>query len=150
MNLITAYVRQIPRPVLVSVAVAAVVVVLYLRRMSVSAPVAKALAVYPAGPRARFTALFAAFEARGYKVVITSTVRPGEGRHGSAHACDVNVLDKHGKQFKMATPKAEWEATGLPALAISMGFRWGGNFTSPYLHNGVWKPGYDPVHFDFA
>ena len=111
----------------------------------------KQLEVYPLLSRIRFRALFNAIDALGYEVLITSTVRPGSGRHGTKTAIDYNIIHKvTRKQYFMKTPKAEWEATGVPALIRKMKFRWGGDFKTPYIHKGITYPGYDPVHTDFA
>lgn len=150
MNKLQAYARQHPRAT-VALAVAVVLLVLYLRRMKVSTEVAAALAGFPPHPRHRFTELLAEFERLGFKVVITSGYRPGDkGLHGRWRAIDLNVIDAAGKWYKMATPKAEWEATGLPALIRARSMRWGGDFTTPYSHNGTTRPGYDPVHIDLG
>jgi hypothetical protein len=149
-NKFQTYARQHPR-VTVAVAVAVVLLVLYLRRMKVSTEVAAALAAFPPHQRHRFTELFAEFERRGFKVVITSGYRPGEkSLHGKWRAVDFNVVDAAGKWYRMATPKAEWEATGLPVLIRARQMRWGGDFVTPYQHNGETRPGYDPVHVDLG
>ena len=109
-----------------------------------SAAVARKLAGYPAAARYRFTDLLAAFEAAGYLVEITSTYRAGNqnSQHSKWRAIDLNVVHRAtGRRYRSTTPKAEWEATGLPQLAVRRGFRWGGNFRS--------TP-YDPVHFDLG
>jgi len=143
------YARQHPR-ITVAVAVAVVLVVLYLNRPMLSAANAAKLANFPADEHAKFAALIHAFDQAGYDTIITSGYRPGEkGRHSAFRAIDVNVICRAtGKQYMMHTSKAEWQATGLPLLAVQMGFRWGGNFTTPYVHNGTTYAGYDPVHFD--
>ena len=90
----------------------------------------------------------------GWKVIITSGYRtfakqaelkakdsrnatPGHSYHNYGMAIDIN-LEKDGKKLRMASPKNEWLATGVPAIAESMNFVWGGGF--PNYH--------DPVHFD--
>lgn len=151
---LTAYARQVPRPVWWGLAVVAALALLYRRMLSPA--LEKKLAPYNDSARAKFRNLLAAFEARGYEVLVTSTVRsydeqfklwkngigskPGNSSHETGKAIDLNVR-KGGILYTSRTPKAEWEATGLPALARTMGFRWGGDFrTTPY----------DAVHFDFA
>ena len=101
--------------------------------------------------RNRFHGLFARIEKEtGAKIIITSTHRPNDsGYHYFGLAVDFNIVVK-GVQYFMDTPKAQWEATRVPAIIRALGFRWGGDFTTPYLHNGVQKPGYDPVHADLA
>lgn len=106
--------------------------------------------------RQKFRSLITAIERLGYKVVLTSGYRDlekqaslksdnksnakaGFSPHNYGIAIDLNLY-KGGKHYKKATPRKEWEATGVPALAESMGFRWGGKFS-----------GYeDNVHFDLA
>jgi hypothetical protein len=148
---LTPYLRQHPRAA-AAVAVAGVVLVLYLRRMKVSAAVAAKLAAFPAYQRGRFSELLAEFEARSFTVVITSGYRAGENSlHGKWRALDLNVIDAAGKWYKMATPKAEWEATGLPALIRARSMRWGGDFVTPWRGlDGKMHVGYDPVHIDLG
>lgn len=143
MHELPAYLRQHPRAT-TAVAVAVVLMVLYLNRpMKLSAAVAAKLAAFPPYQRNRFSELLAAFEAAGFTVVITSGYRAGDkALHGRWRAIDLNVIDNAtGKWYKMATPKAEWEATGLPTLIRARSMRWGGDFkTTPY----------DPVHIDLG
>ncbi|MGI4862445.1 MAG: M15 family metallopeptidase [Janthinobacterium lividum] len=149
MRQLTTALHQHPRTV-AAVAVAVVVLALYLRRMKVSAAIAAKLAIFPEPNRSRFSTLIAAFEAQGFTVYITSTYRAGEGSlHGKWRAVDLNVM-KGGKLYTSKTSKAEWEATGLPALAVQLGFRWGGHFVTPWTFNGVTHPAYDPIHFDLG
>jgi len=64
---------------------------------------------------------------------------PGYSSHNYGIATDFNLYNpKTGQWLKKATPKATWEATGIPKLIRASGFRWGGDF------NG----NYDPVHID--
>ncbi len=103
-----------------------------------------------------FRKLISAMEKKGYKVLVTSGYRTwaeqerlhqtnpskipaaGGGYHNYGMALDINLL-KDGKQWKMATPTAEWLKTGIPEMAEKMGFKWGGRFN-----------GYkDHVHFDW-
>lgn len=105
------------------------------------------LSVYPLVTQARMRALLNAFKEKGYRTTITSTVRAELGPHGRKHAIDLNV-EKDGVHYTMNTPKHQWESTGLPAVAISMGFRWGGNFHTDYMWHGQMRRAYDPVHFD--
>lgn len=103
----------------------------------------------------KFRSLVTAIENKGYRVWINpqSIVRTFMGGGiNSAHtyglAIDIN-MSKDGKDYKMDTPYKEWEATGVPALAKSMGFRWGGDFTT-YIPHGKPKTwtNRDTVHFD--
>lgn len=92
--------------------------------------------------QARFLALLHAIERHtGGQVVLTSGHRPNErSYHYFGLALDLNVVIG-GRWYRMATPKPEWEATGVPALIRAAGFRWGGDFrTTPY----------DPVHIDLG
>jgi peptidoglycan L-alanyl-D-glutamate endopeptidase CwlK len=102
----------------------------------------------------KFRELVAAVEGSGYHVIITSGYRSfekqaalhkensanaqaGRSPHNYGLALDLN-LQKGVGVWRKSTTKKEWENTGVPALAKSLGFRWGGNFTAYY----------DPVHFD--
>jgi hypothetical protein len=71
-----------------------------------------------------------------------SNASPGMSDHNYGAAIDVNVIDpKTGKNILMkASSKADWEKSGIPALAKSMGMIWGGDAFSGY---------YDPVHFAY-
>ncbi len=65
----------------------------------------------------------------------------GLSDHNYGFALDLNVLDKNGKPILLkATPKAEWEKSGIPQIAKSMGMEWGGDYAGYY----------DPVHFALA
>lgn len=106
--------------------------------------------------RKKFSKFINALEKRGWTVYITSGFRsydkqtmlyrdnpknaaPMTSFHNYGLALDFNF--QKGKVFlKKATPKAIWEQSGIPSLAASYGFRWGGNF----------KGYYDPVHFDMS
>jgi hypothetical protein len=106
--------------------------------------------------QAPFHKLIAEIEKRGYKVLVTSGYRTwaeqdkqhqinptkvppaGGGYHNYGMALDINLL-KDGKQWKMATPTADWLKTGIPQLAEKMGFTWGGRFNNYPDH----------VHFDY-
>lgn len=102
----------------------------------------------------KFKRLIVAIEKMGYSVWVNpnALVRTfKDGGEGSAHtyglALDLN-LRKGGKSYTQEVPYTEWEKTGVPALARSMGFRWGGDFTT-YKWKGKkdWT-NRDPVHFD--
>lgn len=69
----------------------------------------------------------------------SKNAKPGYSYHNYGLALDLNV--SKGKVMLMKNSSdAEWEASGVPALARSMGFRWGGDLT-----------GYqDAVHFDLG
>ena len=154
MNKLQHYVSEHPRAAL-AVAVAVVVLVVYLRRPMVSAANAAKLAAYPDATRHKFLALVGGMEKLGYTVTITSTYRPeiaGEANiHSLWRAIDLNVTNNAtGKVYNSKTSKDEWKATKIPALAASLSFRWGGNFTTPYKYKGVTYAGYDPIHFDLG
>jgi D-alanyl-D-alanine carboxypeptidase len=89
----------------------------------------------------------------GWKVKITSGYRnyeaqailhaknnknakPGSSYHNYGMAIDIN-LEKNGVILKMASPKNQWVASGVPAIADDMNLEWGGNY--PNYH--------DPIHF---
>ena len=89
----------------------------------------------------------------GYKVIITSGYRDfahqerlkrensknakaGFSEHNYGIALDF-VAIKGTHRLRKSTSKREWEQTGIPQIAKSMGFRWGGDF----------KGYHDPVHF---
>jgi hypothetical protein len=107
--------------------------------------------------RDRFEQLIEAIEEKGYGVIVTqsyrsketqarlyndpkyhksSVAKPGTSRHQFRIAVDIN-LKKDKKLWKKDTPREEWVSTGIPELAKSLGFRWGGEFSK-----------YDPIHFD--
>lgn len=110
--------------------------------------------LHPAA-QARFRALLRAIEASGWRVTVTSgyrsfakqaalyaadsrNARPGRSHHNYGLAIDINAANKDGRALRKASPKSEWLASGIPQLAKSMGFAWGGDFAGYY----------DPVHFD--
>lgn len=68
----------------------------------------------------------------------TSNAKPGYSYHNYGLALDIN-LQKGVRIWRKATSKKDWEETGIPQLAKSMGLRWGGDF----------KNYYDPIHFDY-
>ena len=63
--------------------------------------------------------------------------KPGRSPHEFKRAMDINLLTFGGWVRKRDSVDV-WKATGAPAVAKKMGFRWGGNFKSYH----------DPVHFD--
>ena len=90
----------------------------------------------------------------GYIVYVTSTYRSfakqaelkrqdnrnaaaGASYHNYGMAMDFNLI-KNGERLRKASAKSKWEATGVPAIAKKMGFRWGGDFSGYY----------DPIHID--
>ncbi|RSK24186.1 M15 family metallopeptidase [Hymenobacter metallilatus] len=103
--------------------------------------------LHPAA-RKRFLNLLLRIEARtGWTVVLTSAWRPSDtslGYHYFGLGLDINATNGN-QALRMASTKAEWEASGIPDIIRAAGFRWGGDFTSP--RNGG-LPGYDPVHVD--
>jgi len=89
----------------------------------------------------------------GWKVLITSGYRtfekqaelhaansknakPGSSYHNYGMAIDINLI-KADSRLKMASPKSEWMATGVPLIAADMDLEWGGNYNNYH----------DPVHF---
>ena len=105
--------------------------------------------------RERFVALFHAIEAAGYQVVPTSGYRAGDTLdfHYFGLAQDFNLIElATGKWYRAADKfdKATWEATGVPAIIRAHGFRWGGDFITPWVYKGVTHPGYDPIHADLG
>jgi hypothetical protein len=63
--------------------------------------------------------------------------RPGSSHHNFGWAVDFNPTLKAGNMVMSTASKAEWEASGIPALLTSIGLYWGGYMTN-----------YDPIHFD--
>jgi len=91
----------------------------------------------------------------GWDVIFTSTYRtfakqaqlkaqnsqnasPGYSYHNYGLAIDFNLRNEQGVQMKKATSKSEWLSTGVPQMAKSLGFVWGGDFATYH----------DPVHLD--
>lgn len=68
----------------------------------------------------------------------TLAAKPGFSAHNYGMAVDSN-FQKAGMVLGSKTSKAEWESSGIPAVARRLGIRWGGNFSST---------DYDPIHFD--
>lgn len=66
---------------------------------------------------------------------------PGSSYHNYGLALDFTLESRtvNGLHYGFNKTKAEWEATGVPAIGIALNLRWGGNFS-----------GYDPVHFDLG
>jgi len=114
---------------------------------------AKARLLHPK-VQARFLALLKAIEARGYRVILTSSYRAGgTDPHAYGLALDMNIIHvATGRHYGMhvgITAKEAWEATGVPTLIRSLGFRWGGDFVTPWRDlSGNLHAGYDPVHID--
>jgi hypothetical protein len=114
---------------------------------------AKARLLHP-DAQPRFLALLQAIEALGYRVLLTSSWRAGgTDPHAYGLALDLNIIHiATGVQYGMKvgrTSKAEWEATGVPALIRRLGFRWGGDFVTPWPDlQGNLHAAYDPVHVD--
>lgn len=62
----------------------------------------------------------------------------GNSAHNYGFALDVNILDKNGNIIlRKASTRKQWLDSGIVALAKSMGFKWGGDFSSYH----------DPIHF---
>lgn len=67
-----------------------------------------------------------------------NNAKAGESDHNYGFAFDLNLKNKKtGVQLKKASPKSDWEATGIIKQAKKMGLSWGGDY----------KNYYDPVHF---
>lgn len=83
----------------------------------------------------RFRDLIKAIEATGYSVILTSSTRPFsygsiDGSHPWGIGVDMN-LQKGTSLWRSTTKggtKQSWEATGVPQIIRSLGFRWGGDF----------------------
>jgi hypothetical protein len=120
--------------------------------MALSATANRFLAALPVLNRIRFRAFLLACQARGWEPIITSGVRDAAaqerlhkqnpknpktvGTH-DGRALDLNFV-KGKIHLKKATPAAEWRASGIIAIAKSLGIKWGGE---------IFKTYYDPVHF---
>ncbi len=99
----------------------------------------------------------------GYAVTITSTYRtyqeqlnlwnkyhgkravavPGTSKHEVGNAIDINLINiKTGDRLMMKSSLADWQATGVPAIAKSMGIQWGDE-----RHIGQFGGRADRVHF---
>ncbi len=109
--------------------------------------------------RDRFNDLTKKINESGYEVILTSSYRTsaeqkklynayknqsgGRAAKSSKHTLKIAVdlnLKKNGVLLKKSSSREEWEASGIPAIAKNMGFRWGGDFIGNY----------DPVHFDLG
>ncbi len=111
-----------------------------------------------------FIGFINAINRAGYWVRVTSTQRsyqeqwqlkygkggnlnnaePGHSHHEHNEAIDINIVDKKtGKVYKKQTSEAEWRATGVPAIANSLGLRWGGK-----TNDGKFGTYVDRVHFE--
>jgi hypothetical protein len=116
---------------------------------------ARARTLHPQA-QGRFLKLLQDIEAKGFLVDITSSFRAGgNDAHGFGLALDVNLVHAKTKQrYGMhvgKTSKADWEATGIPALIRASGFRWGGDFYTRWKDlQGNWHEAYDPVHIDLC
>jgi hypothetical protein len=110
------------------------------------------LKLLPASNRVRFAAFLVACKAMGWAPIITSGVRTATQQAGlnaanpknpvkvgthDGRALDLNFI-KGNIHLKKASPAAEWRASGIIALAKTLGIKWGGE---------IFKTYYDPVHF---
>ena len=147
MNLLTAYARQIPRSVLVAVAAAVgLLLIIRYRLMHFDAATEAALAKFPEANRAKFRALLERIRSKGWTPIVTSGVRTVAQQqylhdhhiggapapapndvHINGRAMDLN-FEKDGFQLSTHRSRAEWVASGIPAIMLDMGFRWGGQF----------------------
>lgn len=110
--------------------------------------------------KTRFTDLINKINASGYYVIITSGYRSfqkqadlkkkypgraasaGGSKHNFGLAIDINIVHiQTGRQYGLKTSAQAWYGTGIPQLAKSLGFRWGGD---------SFGKNYDPVHFDLG
>jgi hypothetical protein len=67
-----------------------------------------------------------------------NSVYPNGDFHMYGLALDINAVQ--GTTWLHSTsPVADWQASGIPALAVKRNLAWGGNYTTP-----------DPDHFDMA
>ena len=116
----------------------------------------QALDSLPLASRERFRLLIDNINKSGYRVEITSAGRsyikqallhkqdnrnakPGSSDHEVGKALDLNLMNLLNKRrYVKKTPRVDWENTGIPTLAKSLGFKWGGELFTNY---------YDPVHF---
>ena len=71
--------------------------------------------------------------------------KAGYSNHNYGIALDFNPILPDGKMLNSSgRTKAEWEASGVPAIVRSMNLRWGGDWGDYYGHEQ-----YDPIHLDF-
>ncbi len=89
------------------------------------------------------TSFYRSFHDQEVVIVQNNSVSPprpaapvGLSYHQYGLAVDI-VLNNGPKRYGFAQTKDEWIATGIPAIAESLGLFWGGTFST-----------YDPVHFD--
>lgn len=106
--------------------------------------------------RLKFAEFISKVQEKGYLVVITSGYRDfekqaqlhrensnnakaGYSNHNYGYAIDINILDpKTGDTLlRKASSVADWEKSGIVAIAKKLGLEWGGDF----------KNYHDPVHF---
>lgn len=138
------------------------------------------------GVQDKFRALIDAITKSGWQVILTSGYRdfaaqavqhaadsknaaPGLSAHDYGMAIDINAKNiATGKQLMKASTKQEWLDSGIPQLAKSMGFKWGGydseaeyqsafeGIKSPFHtiiarkkeNKSQFAGYYDPVHFE--
>lgn len=103
----------------------------------------------------------------GYRVAIASAVRSpqqqknirnghestsGKTLHTSGLAIDINVInDRTGVQYMQSHSIEKWQATGVPALAISMGLQWGDSRNiGTFYKNGNPFGNIDRSHFQIV
>jgi hypothetical protein len=106
--------------------------------------------------RKRFQSLIDYANLMGYSVVITSGFRTFEESkklhaenaknallsfHNMGCAIDINLISDHtGKKLMKSSTTDEWNYTGVPQFAKSIGLRWGGDYNSYH----------DPIHFEYS
>jgi len=74
-----------------------------------------------------------------YQETHAKPVKPGSSYHNVGLAMDFNPTIS-GKTIMRADDVTTWEASGIPAIARSVGLRWGGAFGNNY----------DPIHVDLG
>jgi len=109
----------------------------------------------------RFIAFINAINRKGYWVSITplganrtyiqqaalkranpNNADPGHSKHESGRAIDITLIDKRtGEVHSKNSSKERWIATGVPAIAKSLGLRWAGG-------DGSFGKYIDRVHFE--
>lgn len=123
---------------------------------------------YPENKK-KFIRFINAINASGYKVILIehSTNRSyaqqaalkladkrnasaGNSNHEFGRAIDITVVNaKTGKVCSKRTSEEEWRATGVPAIANQLGFRWGGSSNDGTFGTKGQKGYYiDRVHFE--
>jgi hypothetical protein len=66
--------------------------------------------------------------------------KSGTSTHNAGIGFDFNPRLDDGTTLMLASPKQQWEDSGVVQIGKALGMRWGGDFTSNY----------DPIHFDIG